>query len=202
LWTLLWTCVLAKKALHSLHADEPFRSPENFHPLINQLIQTNCMKRLIAVIALATTLTAGAQSLKWSVTTLADSWATDGLGGLAVIHYPAGPQLGAVTWIHSSGRVLLTNMIADLGENRSAYTVRLVRFNAAELAVQVQAGYEHAPGTNFVRRFKRDGTFKDTVLGAVETMDAIPSTLADARGFFTREPAEGGTGYIFRRYAN
>jgi hypothetical protein len=160
------------------------------------------MKRLIAAIALATTLSAGGQSLKWSITTPADNWATDGLGGLAVVHYPDGPQLGAVTWIHPGGRVLLTNMIADLGQNRSAYTVRVVRFNAAELAVQVQAGYEHAPGTNFLRRFKRDGTFKDTVLGVGETMDAIPSALADARGFFTRELAEGGAGYLFRRYAN
>jgi hypothetical protein len=163
------------------------------------------MKRLIVVFAFAlafvSTLTASAQTFKWSFTAFATDWATDGRGSLAVVHRTEAPvQLGAVTWVDPAGRPLFTNVIADLGENIASFSVRVVRFHGTELAVQVEANYEHAPGTNFLRRFKSDGAFKDTVLTVGETMDAKPSTLIDDRGFFTRtaEPVQ----FTFRRYSN
>jgi len=70
------------------------------------------------------------------------------------------------------------------------------------LAVQVEANYEYAPGTNYLRRFRRNGTFTDTVLPVGQQMDAQSSTLADSHGFFTREDSGGGASFNFRRYSN
>jgi hypothetical protein len=160
--------------------------------------QKHTMKRLIVALAFAATLTAGAQTLKWSVGVANPSgWATDGHGALALISNLGDPvQLASVTWIDQAGRPLFTNVVTGFGENIAGYNVRVVRFNSRELAVQVEASYEYAPGTNYLRRFRKNGTFRDTVLEVGETMDAIPSTLTDDRGFFSRQ------GWVFRRYSN
>lgn len=162
------------------------------------------MKSLLAAfLCVFVTITASAQTLKWSFEGEgAFAWGTDGHGALAVLNRtPGGSELGIVNWIDGSGRPLLTNVIVDLGENLASYALRIVRFTRNELAVQVEASYEYAPGTNFVRRFKRNGSFTDTVLPVGEFMDAVASSLSDDRGWFTREVVPG-RGYMFRRYFN
>ena len=162
------------------------------------------MKSFIATLALAllATLSATAQTLKWSYTAdNAYNWTTDGHGNLAILSSPAsGFGLGIVSWVDATGRQLFTNYIADLGQNIAGSTVRFVRFNRNELTVQVQASYEHAPGTNFLRHYRRNGTFTDTVLPVNEDMDELPSRLLDNQGYFTRETAPGAI--VFRRYSN
>jgi len=160
------------------------------------------MKLLIAALALLGTLSATAQTLKWSYTANnAWDYTTDGRGNLAVISsHASGVGLGIITWVDASGRQLFTNYIADVGQNIASSIVRFVRFNRSELTVQVQASYEHAPGTNFLRRYRRNGSFTDTVLPVGENMDELPSKLLDNHGYFTRESTPGAL--IFRRYSN
>jgi hypothetical protein len=104
-----------------------------------------------------------------------------------------GPDVLRTDWIDATGRRILTNDVV-LGADRSSF--RIVRCNRSELAIRVELGYEQAPGTNFMRRFKRNGTFKDTPMPVGEIMDAVSSRLIDDRGFFTR------SNLTFRRYSN
>jgi hypothetical protein len=166
------------------------------------------MKSLIAALALVivstfTALAAPAQTLKWTYSAGGSAWATDGRGGLAIVaETGGGAMLGTVTWIDRGGQPLSTNVIADLGANIARSSIRIVRFTKTELVVQVEASYEYAPGTNYLRRFRRNGNFSDTVLPIGEQMDAQSSTLADSHGYFTREVGAGGAGFNFRRYSN
>jgi hypothetical protein len=163
------------------------------------------MKSLIAALALLVTFTATAQTLKWSYPTVRPfGWATDGHGSLAVLHHTVpGDELALISWVDAAGRTILTNAIpyAD-GTQFNGSTIRIVRFNQNELAVHVQVSYEHEPGTNFLRRFRRNGTFSDTVLEVGEEMEAKSSVLADDRGFFTYQLGTNGNDYVFRRYSN
>ena len=160
------------------------------------------MKALIAALALMGALSAAAQTLKWTYTAdYAWNWTTDGRGNLAILSsHASGVGFGIVTWVDGTGRQLFTDYIADVGQNIAGSTVRLVRFNRNELTVQVQASYEHAPGTNFLRHYRRNGSFTDTVLPVGEDMDELPSKLLDSQGYFTRETTPGAI--IFRRYSN
>jgi hypothetical protein len=162
------------------------------------------MKSLIAALALLGTLGAAAQNLKWSFyATGPFGWTTDGQGSLAVLHHTVpGDELALVSWVDPAGRTLLTNVIAYTLPNFAGSTIRIVRFNKNELAVQVQANYEHAPGTNFLRRFRRNGTFSDTVLEVGEQMEPQSNMLADNRGFFTYQLSTNGSDYVIRRYSN
>ena len=134
------------------------------------------MKSLIAALTLVSILTASAQTLKWTYPIDGVSaWSTDGRGALALVHRTSAvTELAAVTWIDNGGRPFFTNSIADLGQNYAGSNVRIVRFNKTELAVQVEASYEYEPGTNFVRRFHRNGTFSDTVFPSVNEWTRNP----------------------------
>jgi hypothetical protein len=162
------------------------------------------MKPLIAALALLGTLTATAQTMKWSYfLTNPLGWTADGHGGLAALsHTVAGDELAIVSWVEPTGRTLFTNVIAHTGVNFAGSTIRIVRFNKSELAVQVQANYEYAPGTNFLRRFRRNGTYSDTALEAGEEMEPQSNVLADNRGFFTYQRATNGNDFVIRRYSN
>lgn len=147
---------------------------------------------------------ATAQTLKWSYPTVNPfGWTTDGHGSLAVLQHTApGNELALVAWVDPAGRVLFTNAIAHAGENFAGSTIRIVRFNKSELAVHVQANYEYAPGTNFLRRFRRNGTFSDTALQVGEQMEPQSNVLADDRGFFTYQLSTNGSDFVIRRYSN
>ena len=162
------------------------------------------MKSLIAALALLATLTVSAQTLKWSYPTLRPfGWATDGHGSLAVLHHADQGELALISWVDATGRTLLTNAIPFAeGLQFASSTIRIVHFSQNVLAVNVQVNYEHAPGTNFVRRFRRNGTFSDTVLAEGEETEPESSVLADNRGFFTYQRALNGNDYLFRRYSN
>ena len=162
------------------------------------------MKSLIVAIALLGTLTATAQTLKWSYFARGPfGWTTDGHGALAVLYHTVpGDELVLVSWVDATGRALFTNAIPHADLNFASSTIRIVRFNKNELAVHVQANYEHAPGPNFLRRFRRNGTFSDTVLEVGEEMEAQSNVLADNRGFFTNQRTTNGSDYVFRRYSN
>ena len=162
------------------------------------------MKSLIAALTILGAVAVGAQTLKWSYATSNPfGWATDGHGSLAVLHHTAsGDELALVSCVDPAGRVLFTNVIAHTGVDFAGSTIRIVRFNKSELAVQVQANYEYAPGTNFLRRFRRNGSFSDTPLPIGEQMDAQSNVLADSRGFFTSQLSTNGNDYVVRRYSN
>jgi len=159
------------------------------------------MKWLITTFAFIS-LTASAQTLKWSFTVDGPvyGWATDGYGGLVVCHNP--PPFDnhiRTTWIDGQGRPVLTNDIVITEGNVDDIDVHIVRFNKSEVALQVEVSFENAADTNYLHRIKRTGTITDTPLAVEEIMDAEPSTLADGRGFFTRikDPT-----YTFNRYSN
>lgn len=162
------------------------------------------MKTFIVTLALVGAFTATAQNLKWSYHAVNPfGWTTDGQGSLAVLHHTAsGDELALVSWVDPAGRVLFTNVIAYALPNFAGSTIRIVRFNKSELAVQVQANYEYAPSTNFLRRFRRNGTFTDTALEVGEQMEPQSNVLADNRGFFTSQLSTNGSDYIIRRYSN
>ena len=162
------------------------------------------MKSLIVALALLGTFTANAQTLKWSYDLINPfGWTTDGHGSLAALSHTATyNELALVSWVEPTGRVLFTNVIAHASENPDGSTIRIVRFNKNELAVQVQANYEHATSTNFLRRFRRNGTFSDTVLQVGEQMEPQSNVLADNRGFFTYQLGTNGSDFVIRRYSN
>ncbi len=163
------------------------------------------MKLLITAFALLAAFSSTAQTLKWSYPTIRPfGWAADGHGSLAVLHHTVGgDEVAFVSWVDPTGREILTNAIPyAIGLQFDRSTIRIVRFNPNELAVHVQVSYEHEPGTNFLRRFRRNGTFSDTVLEASEEMEALSSVLSDSRGFFTYQRTPNGNDYLFRRYSN
>lgn len=159
------------------------------------------MKWLITVFAFIS-LTASAQTLKWSFTVDGPvyGWATDGFGGLVVCHNPP-PFNNCIrtTWIDGKGRPVLTNDICITEGIVDEIDVQIVRFSKSEVALQVEVGFENAVDTNFLHRINRTGTITVTPLAEEEIMDAKPSTLLDSQGFFTRtkDPT-----YTFRRYSN
>jgi hypothetical protein len=159
------------------------------------------MKWLTALFAFLS-LTASAQTLKWSFTVDGPvyGWATDGYGGLVVCHNP--PPFGnciRTTWIDGKGRPVLTNDICITEGVVDDIDVKIVRFNKSEVALQVEVGIENADNTNYLHRINRAGTVSDTPLDVEEVMDAKPSTLVDGQGFFTRMKENF---YTFRRYSN
>lgn len=162
------------------------------------------MKQLIAALMLMGMLNASAQSLKWSYPTVKPfGWTTDGQGSLAVLqHTVSGDELALVAWADPAGRTLFTNVIAHTGLQYAGSTIRIVRFNKSELAVQVQANYEEGSSTNFLRRYRRNGSFSHTALKVGEQMEAQSNVLADKRGFFTCQLSTNGNDFVIRRYSN
>jgi hypothetical protein len=98
---------------------------------------------------------------------------------------------------------VVTNAIPDHpGKSLGSATIGIVRFNKSELAVHVQVAYEGSFTTNFLRRYKRSGTFTETVMQAGELVEPQSNLLLDKRGYFSTQLSTNSNDYIIRRYSN
>ena len=185
-------------------ADGVRQKPSNAQitvPIVN-----NFMKKLLTLLTFVLFGTAAqAQTLKWTAAFPGNgaASATDGSGGLLYCYYPAGGELVRCIWLDSAGHGVMTNDYPLGPSGGGVYAV--ARFNRTELALQLIQ--DDGPGrvSNILRRFKRTKSgvvISDKELDLKEQLDSIPTTLVDAKGYFTHAANTNQNGITIRRYSN